>query len=73
MLEGTKGTPEYEFIMNKLLDENYKHQDEDDKAEPLTDRKPRELTVVKADSVNSIYSSDGPQPLPTKKEEEVTM
>lgn len=61
MLEGTKGTPEYEFIMNKLLDENYKHQDEDDKAEPLTERKElRELTAVKADSVNSIYSSDGP-------------
>lgn len=30
MLAGSKGTPEYEAIMQKLKEESYKHQKEDD-------------------------------------------
>ena len=30
MLAGTKGTPEYETIMTRLMEINYKHQEEED-------------------------------------------
>jgi hypothetical protein len=61
MLAGAKGSLEYDYIMQKLQEENYKHQEESTEPKRAAEPQPqtlRESTLAKEESENLIQ--DGP-------------